>query len=63
MEARYQRDWDFMLGRILNEYLKQNQVYNIEPLIIEVNIFALLTDMSALFLKDSALGKQVKVSN
>lgn len=36
MEARYQRDWDFMLGRILNEYLKQNQVYNIEPLIIEM---------------------------
>ncbi|OAQ26809.1 hypothetical protein K457DRAFT_127984 [Linnemannia elongata AG-77] len=36
MEARYQRDRDFMLGRILNEYLKQNQVYNIEPLIIEM---------------------------
>lgn len=44
MEARYHRDRDFMLGRILNEYLKQDQVYNIEPLIIEVMTFELLID-------------------
>ncbi|KAG0276048.1 hypothetical protein BGZ95_008058 [Linnemannia exigua] len=36
MEARYQRDRDYMLGRILNEYLKLGQVHNIEPLIIEM---------------------------
>ncbi|KAF9903056.1 hypothetical protein EC991_004269 [Linnemannia zychae] len=36
MEARYQRDRDFMLGRILNEYVKLGQVHNIEPLIIEM---------------------------
>jgi len=36
MEVRNQRDRDFMLARILNEYLKQNRVHNIEPLIIEV---------------------------
>ncbi|KAF9124154.1 hypothetical protein BGW39_008410 [Mortierella sp. 14UC] len=36
MEARYQRDRDFMLSRILNEYLKLGQVHNIEPLIIEM---------------------------
>ncbi|KAF9926463.1 hypothetical protein FBU30_003963 [Linnemannia zychae] len=36
MEARNQRDWEFMLGRIMNEYLKHDQVHSIEPLINEM---------------------------